>query len=125
MTELSGELVEPLDYDQTLAALQALVGIRVSVVVADADTRRIGASFDGPLRSSVVRDAADQVPELEDDFPGEEIIFVVADPDQTTVTGSFSIWREGFEWGRYVPPLETVSFRVAGLSIHVRTESSL
>ena len=125
MSEFSGELIDPLDYEETLAALQALIGTRVVVSVADAETNYLLATLGGPLRSATVMNSADEFPERGDDFPGETVAFAVADPDQSTVTGGFALWREGFEWGRYVPPLETVSFRVAGLSIHVRTESSL
>jgi hypothetical protein len=125
MSEFSGELIVPLDYEQTISALRALGGTRVSVSVVDADTGYLGATFRGPLRSKVVRDLAEHPPELEGDFSGETVYFAVADPDQSTVVAGFAIWLEGFEWGQHVPPLDTVAFRVAGLSIHVRTEASL
>jgi hypothetical protein len=114
--------ITQLDYEQTLAALQAFIGTRVVVSLQDATTEFMGATFMGPLNSAPSADLALIAPDLLGDFAGESLFFVVVDPAQPAVTASFAIWREGFEWGRRVeqPQAVSVSYQVAGMQIRVR-----
>jgi hypothetical protein len=114
--------ITPLTYEESLAALQAFIGTRVVVFVSHAETEYVAATIVGPLRSATEADLGAQVPELEGDFGGESMFFIVRDDAQPAVTASFGVWRDGFEWGRHVerPHGYTVSMQIAGLQIRVR-----
>lgn len=113
--------ITPLTYEETLAALQAFIGTTVAVFVSHSDTEFVAATILGPLRRATEADIGAQVPELEGDFAGESIFFLVNDPAHPSVAGTFAIWRDGFEWGRRVerPHGFTIALQVAGLQIRV------
>ena len=117
----------PLDYEQTLSELQALVGTRVLASVQAAESEFMGATIMGPLRSAAGLDFAQLMPDLLENFAGESLSFSVVDPSQPAVIGSFSMWRTGFEWGRRVeqPHGVSVTYQVAGLRIFVRPAPSI
>lgn len=113
--------ITDLDYEQTLSELQALMGEVVVVSAQDAGTEYMGLTLVGQQRSAPTMDLGALDPDLLGDFAGETLTFAVGEPGAGTF-GSFSIWREGFEWGRRVeqPHGASVSYQVAGLRIFVR-----
>jgi hypothetical protein len=118
--------ITPLDYEQTLAALQAFIGEPVWVSISHGDTEYMGANLVGPLRSATEADLAKQVPELKGQFAGESLFFVVGDPQEPAFS-TFALWQNGFEWGRALdrPHGKTVALQVAGLVIRVRPAQDL
>jgi hypothetical protein len=114
--------IEPLNYEQTLAELHGFVGTSVAVSLQDANTEFMGATIVGPLRSAKDLDTSKFVPELEGDFAGETMHFLIGDPADAPGFATFAIWKAGFEWGRRVerPHGPIVSLQVAGLQTRVR-----
>lgn len=83
--------IEQLDYEQTLQALQEFVGARVTVSITDADTEWQGATFVGPLHSATGTDLAQLIPILEGDFADETMFFIISNPEQPSVAGTFEV----------------------------------
>ena len=110
-----------LDYEQTLSELQAFMGEVVAVSAQDAATEYMSLTLVGRLRSAPTMELGALDPDLLGDSAGESLTFAIGEPGASTF-GSFSIWREGFAWGRRVvqPHGVNVSYQVAGLRISAR-----
>lgn len=113
--------VRQLDYEQTLSELMGFVGMVVAVSISAATTDFMGGTFLGRLRSATEADLSAMVPELEGDFAGETMYFMLVDPDGRP-TGTFGIWRAGFVGGRRVEWTSghTIALEVADLKIRIR-----
>jgi hypothetical protein len=118
--------IRQLDYEETLAELMGFVGMVVAVSISHAESEFMGGTFVGRLRSARDADVAALVPELEGDFAGETMHFLLGQPGEGG-SGTFAIWRPGFEWGRRVehPHGHVISIQVAGLGIRIRPLETL
>lgn len=113
--------LDHLDYEATLAALQEHVGARISVSFGGKDTEWVAGTLVGQLRSAAEVDFGAMLPVLEGRIAGESLYFVVADPEHLQTAGGFSIWRDGFEWGRRVDGStgNAIHFCVDGVTVRV------
>ena len=113
-----------LDYVNTLAALQGLIGkhVRVGAGVPGSAAPAV-AQFDGILQFAYDPELAELPPPTT--ASGETVTFVLRRPggaaDETV--GSFTLWREAFEGG-FEPdlvwegsPVPAVSFKCGGTNL--------
>lgn len=122
-----------LDYEATLAALQALLGQRVLVTVADLTSFLVAATFTGELHSAEDGEELVRAPGLEeyagDDFGDDDelIAFIVGSPEsaEAGAAGSFLVWKSRFEVGFRLSADEDGGDGVAFVVGQVRTQVAL
>ncbi len=105
-----------LSYEQTLRALQGMIGKSVAVTVGSEEASFVAAAFYGTLYGADALDLSASMTAVPPETD-EWLAFRVGHGRDLTA-GSFVLWRQGFEWAGDDEE-GGVLVRIGGLSIRV------